>query len=184
MPANRSKNLKKRSPNHSLKKVPSFVGLKPASPHSSRVKSRNRAVGTRAELLLRRALRRIGLGYRLHVASLPGRPDVVFPESRVAVFCDGDFWHGRHWTARRAKLKGGSNSRYWVAKIKYNILRDLRQKNALRKSGWIVVRLWETDVLKDADGCAARIHQVLQAQVRAGRRQGTGAHFGNPMVPK
>src|SRR5438045_3086924 len=117
MPAKRSTNLKKAPSVQRPRSVPSFSGLKPSSTNSSWVKSRNRGAGTRAELALRRALKRLGLRYRINVSVLPGRPDVVFADSRVAVFCDGDFWHGRAWRTRRVKLMGGSNSRYWVAKI-------------------------------------------------------------------
>src|SRR6266576_4023975 len=162
MPAKRSTNRKKPPRVHPFRRVPSFVGLRPSSIRSSRVKSHNRATGTRAELLLQKALKRVGLGYRVNFTGLPGKPDVVLPDSRVAVFCDGDFWHGRHWKSRQTKLKAGSNSGYWVAKIGYNILRDKRQKNALRRAGWLVVRFWESDVVRDPDRCAARIRELVR----------------------
>src|SRR6266568_9303362 len=113
MPAKRSTNLKKRSSHHDSPKVPSFTGLRPASRNASVTKRRNRSTNTRAELQLRKAMSQLGLRYRLHVAGLPGRPDVVFSRSRVAVFCDGDFWHGRKWSASRSRLKAGANSKYW-----------------------------------------------------------------------
>jgi len=166
MPAKRSTNLKKAPVLQRSRNVPSFIGLKPSSTNSSRVKSRNQAVGTGAELVLRAALKRLGLRYRVNVSELPGRPDVVFPDSRVAVFCDGDFWHGRRWRTRRVKLMGGSNSRYWVAKIAYNILRDKRQTNALRRAGWRVIRVWETDVLRDPRRCAEKISRLMQRRAK------------------
>lgn len=66
-------------------------------------------------MLLRRAIWTLGLRYRVDVATLVGRPDLVFPRERVVVFCDGDFWHGRDLLARIAKLRKGSNAPYWVA---------------------------------------------------------------------
>ena len=106
----------------------------------------NRARDTSAELLLRRALWKRGLRYRLHVRSLPGKPDIVFRRQYVAVFVDGDFWHGRKWAQRKSKLKRGSNSSYWVRKIKYNIDRDQLVAKELERQGWLVVRLWEGDI--------------------------------------
>src|SRR4051812_10813559 len=76
---------------------PSFKGLSPASIQSSRSKRANRSSGTRHEEMLRRELLRLGLRYRKNDKRLPGRPDVVFSRARLAVFCDGDFWHGRDW---------------------------------------------------------------------------------------
>src|SRR6266550_2999750 len=107
MPAKRSTNLKKRSSRQLVTNAPSYAGFLPTSRNASRVKSRNRSANTRAELQLRKALSSLGLRYRLHVKRLPGRPDVVFIRSRVAIFCDGDFWHGRKWKARRSRLKTG-----------------------------------------------------------------------------
>ncbi|WP_348652882.1 hypothetical protein [Polyangium sp. y55x31] len=85
--------------------TPSFACLHPASENAStaaRAASAKR--NTRCELALRRELWRRGLRYRLHLPGLPGRPDIVFTKHRVVVFCDGDFWHGRHLEARLAKL--------------------------------------------------------------------------------
>src|SRR6267142_1733988 len=137
MPAKRSTNLKNRSSHQDSPKVPSYAGLRPASHNSSLAKRRNRAANTRAELQLRKALSKFGLRYRLHVTGLPGRPDVVLPRSRIVVFCDGDFWHGRNWKASRLRLKVGANSKYWISKIGYNIARDKRQTRELERAGWL-----------------------------------------------
>ena len=157
MPAKRSTNLKKRSSRQRTSKAPSYVGLRPASRSASTVKSRIRSGNTRAELQLRKTLFALGLRYRLHVAYLPGRPDVVFSGSRVAVFCDGDFWHGRNWRARRARLKAGTNAGYWIDKIRYNMARDKRQTRQLQREGWIVIRIWESVILQDPSAAARRI---------------------------
>lgn len=130
-------------------KVPSFNGLKPGSVLSSLIKRRNRSSNTLHEVELRRELRRLGLRFRKNVASLPGRPDIVFPEARVAVFCDGDFWHGRNWNTLKRKLSKGTNSSYWREKIATNIRRDKRNTRHLKESGWHVIRLWETEIRKN-----------------------------------
>lgn len=116
---------------------------------------------------LRRALWRLGLRYRVDVAELPGRPDVVFRREKVAVFCDGDFWHGRGLDARIAKLAKGHNAPYWVAKIQTNVARDRRNEEALREAGWLVLRYWESDVLCESNVIAAKILEAVLARREA-----------------
>ena len=154
--------------------APRFEGY---APSSTRASMTARAIGrteTRAEIELRRALWKRGLRYRKNVATLPGRPDIVFPRARLVVFVDGDFWHGRDWEARLAKLKRGSNAPYWVAKIGANIERDRRKTEALRAMGYEVVRVWETDVLRDPAAAAGVIAGHVAAPIaRASPRPAT-----------
>src|SRR5438874_13829898 len=127
--------------------APSYKGLSAASAIASRIASASSAKrDTRPELLLRRALRSVGLRYRIDVAALPGRPDLVISATRLAVFCDGDFWHGRNLKRRLQRLAAGHNSPYWVSKIKSNVDRDRRVDRQLRDAGWKVLRFWESDV--------------------------------------
>src|SRR5438105_3225796 len=84
--------------------APSFVGLRPSSERASRNARAIKKRDTEAEVALRRALWAVGLRYRKDVGRLPGRPDLVFARWRLAVFVDGDFWHGRDWDLRRRKL--------------------------------------------------------------------------------
>jgi DNA mismatch endonuclease (patch repair protein) len=86
---------------------------------------------------------------------------MVFHRTRVAVFCDGDFWHGRHLAARVAKLAAGHNAPYWVAKITANEARDRRHDEALAAAGWTVLRYWESDVLADADAVARAVYAAV-----------------------
>jgi DNA mismatch endonuclease (patch repair protein) len=111
----------------------------------------------RAEVALRKALWTLGLRYRKNVTTLPGKPDIVFQKMRVAIFIDGDFWHGRDWDARLAKLRRGSNAPYWVAKINANMERDKRKTAELQADGWTVLRVWETDVVRAPSEVAERI---------------------------
>lgn len=141
--------------------VPRFEDFQPASETASRIKRRNRGKDTKAELVLRRSVWRLGLRYRLHRNDLPGKPDLVFPRDKVAVFCDGDFWHGRNWRERKRRLKRGSNPGYWIPKIEANMARDRRQAQSLRRGGWRVVRLWETDILKDPSRAASRVRGAV-----------------------
>lgn len=140
--------------------VPRFDGLRPASETSSKIKQRTRATNTRAEVVLRKHLWKRGLRYRVHRSDLPGRPDIVFAGPKVVVFCDGDFWHGRDWGSRRAKLARGANADYWISKIESNMARDQGHAKHLRAAGWHVVRLWETDILKQPERA---VDEVLAA---------------------
>ncbi len=99
-------------------RAPSFDGLKPTSSTSSRCKRMNRRADTLHERVLRSALWRRGLRFRKNVSVLPGKPDIVFQRSRVVVFCDGDFWHGRDWRKLSRTLNAGANASYWLQKIR------------------------------------------------------------------
>src|SRR6266446_6323651 len=110
------------SPERPVAPRPSYKGLRPASAHATMAaRGSSKKTNTRCEVALRRALWAAGFRYRKNVSDLPGRPDIVFLRARIAVFCDGDFWHGRDWESRRQKLGRGTNSAYWLAKIQANI---------------------------------------------------------------
>ena len=115
----------------SAMKAPRYNRFTPSSASASYVKRRNKSKNSVAELSLRRALWSRGLRYRLHVANLPGKPDIVFKRDRVAVFIDGDFWHGRNWAQLEKKLLSRANPEYWIPKIRYNRNRDNEQTLAL-----------------------------------------------------
>src|SRR5688572_20949284 len=106
----------------------SYKGLKPKSKTTSRIaRASSRKAGTRPEIRLRQALRKLGLTFEVNVETLPGKPDVVFREARAVVFVDGDFWHGRNLTRRLASLTLGHNASYWTTKIQRNVQRDREQ---------------------------------------------------------
>jgi DNA mismatch endonuclease (patch repair protein) len=121
---------------------------------------------SRAELALRRALHAAGLRYRLHAPDVLGRPDLVIRSRRLAVFVDGDLWHGNPDEVRRrgrASLAELFPTRtdWWVAKIERTAERDREVTAALREQGWTVLRLWEHDVLRDPDGCARTVLEAI-----------------------
>ncbi len=148
-------------------KSPSYKGLRPASPAATTsARASSRKSDTKPELLLRRALWAAGHRYRKNVGDLPGSPDMVFLRARLAVFCDGDFWHGRDWPTRRAKLAHGHNAAYWTAKIERNMARDEQVNAALEALGWRVLRFWEGEIKKEADRVVKRIEVELQLPVR------------------
>ena len=131
----------------------------------SRIMRRVRSTDTKPELSLRRALWRRGLRYRVHRKDLPGCPDVVFPSKRLAIFIDGDFWHGRQWETRglpslTSQFKE-EKAEYWVPKIRKNVERDAKVNRALAGSGWHILRFWESDVGKDLDGCVSKVLEAV-----------------------
>jgi DNA mismatch endonuclease (patch repair protein) len=141
--------------------VPRYDGFRPRGAAASRVGAGNRRQDTTPEILLRKALRAVGIRYRSNVKRLPGCPDLILNKYRVAVFCDGDFWHGREWSKRKTKLLAGWNAEYWVAKIQQNRARDREVTGALRVLGWRVVRVWESDLRRDPLRVAAKILKLI-----------------------
>lgn len=126
-----------------------------------------RGKDTKAELALRRALHRRGLRYRLHASDVPGRPDIVIRSRRLAVFADGDMWHGNAWRLRglsRLEDMFPTNTEFWTKKIRRNMERDREVTARLTGEGWIVVRIWESEILADPDAAA---QEVLDALVKS-----------------
>lgn len=119
--------------------------------------SRIRGKDTSIELTIRSMLHKKGRRFRKHVTGLPGRPDVVFPSKKVAVFIDGDFWHGHRFAGWKNKL-----SPKWRDKIDENIRRDRRNFRRLRTKGWTVVRLWENEIEKNPETALAKIESTLE----------------------
>lgn len=115
--------------------------------------ARIRARHTSPERLLRRLLWQHGLRYRLHARTEIGRPDIVFPGPRVAVFVDGCFWHGcpEHYVRPR------SSNDFWAQKLQTNVKRDIRQTRELESLGWRVCRVWEHDVFEHPHRVVRRI---------------------------
>ena len=86
-------------------------------------------------------------------------------EGRLALFCDGSFWHGRYWKNLKEKLAAGSNPDYWVSHIESNRKRDRKVNRVLRGRGYVVLRLWDTDIQKRPEWCVGRIRKALDREV-------------------
>lgn len=147
------------------KTVPSYKAFKPSSKVASDIKSRNKKVNTKAELVLRSHVWRLGLRYRTHVKNLPGKPDMVFSRAKIVVFCDGDFWHGRDWEQQKKQLARRNNPEYWIPKIEYNITRDIQQTEELKRLGWHVIRIWEKDILQKPEIIAKMINDEVKKRI-------------------
>ena len=131
------------------------------SPMRSKIMSAVRSKNTLPELALRKVLSLRGLKYRLFSSKLPGKPDIVFSKSKVAVFCDGDFWHGRRWKRRKASGQFKIRRKYWIEKIEGNIKRDKLVNRRLRKLGWLVLRFWESDILKSPEKIGYMVYEAI-----------------------
>jgi DNA mismatch endonuclease, patch repair protein len=124
-----------------------------------------RSTENRTERALRQSLHRKGLRFRKYSRTLPGKPDIVFPTERVAVFVDGDYWHGRILRERgEAALLisiKNPNVDYWANKFRRNVSRDADATAALERDGWKVLRYWESDVKRGLEGTAERVASVV-----------------------
>ena len=115
---------------------------------------------TKPELLLRKALWANGIHYRKNYKSLPGKPDIVLTKYKIAVFCDGDFWHGRGYKHPGEQVK--SNNKFWVKKLSENVKRDKEVDALLSESGWLVLRFWESDIKKDVAAIVQCIGTIIE----------------------
>lgn len=129
----------------------------------SRVKSKD----TAPELALRKGLWSRGFRYRLYDKKLPGKPDLVFVSRKIALFIDGDYWHGRQWKKRgfdslEDQLSRVNNAKYWIKKIRGNMERDKKHNRELRNQGWRVIRIWETDLKQRGEKEIERVVRFIE----------------------
>ncbi len=129
----------------------------------SRLMSKIKSKGTKAELALRKALREEGLRYRLYYG--PEKVDIAFPREKVAVFVDGCFWHSCPEHGHIPK----SNVGYWGAKLSKNKERAAAKDARLRASGWAPVHIWEHEVYADPAACAKKVNGALESIDKKGR---------------
>jgi DNA mismatch endonuclease (patch repair protein) len=128
----------------------------------SRVKSRDTAI----EVALRKALWHEGIRYRKNYKLLPGKPDIAITKYRIAIFCDGEFWHGRDWARKQQGIR--SNRDYWLAKIEKNIDRDTQADMKLYRRGWLVFHFWGDDIKKDLSACVWEVREaIMRTQIEA-----------------
>lgn len=136
---------------------------------TSRMMAAVRNKDSKAELALRRALHARGVRYRLHAKDVMGRPDLVIRKYRLAIFIDGDFWHGNAWRLRglrRLEDLFPTNTEFWAAKIRRNMARDAEVTEILEKAGWTVVRVWESDVQSDLRRAVRHVLDAIEAARR------------------
>jgi DNA mismatch endonuclease (patch repair protein) len=125
-----------------------------------------RSRDTKPEITVRKALHALGYRFRLHRRDLPGRPDVVLPRHRIALFVHGCFWH-RHPdpTCKRARLPK-TRVDFWETKLTANRNRDLRCQTELRRLGWRVAIVWECE-LSDIEQLKNRLRGLIEDEACA-----------------
>jgi len=121
----------------------------------SRIKNKDTSI----EVDLCKALWGAGIRYRKNYKKIPGAPDIAITKYQIAIFCDGEFWHGKDWETKKSKIK--SNREYWIEKIERNMNRDCETDRSLYGMGWIVMRFWGSDIQKDLSGCVEDIKETI-----------------------
>lgn len=129
------------------------------TPETSRRMSRVRLKRGRGETALAKLLWHKGYRYRLNDRRLPGSPDIALIRQRVAVFVDGEFWHGKDWDRRRQRLK--RNRDYWIEKIEENMARDMRVDRQLLALEWTPIHFWSKDAERQPERCVECIEELI-----------------------
>lgn len=122
--------------------------------------SRIRSVNTKPEVLLRKALWAKGIRYRKNYPFLPGKPDIVLTRQKIAIFVDGDFWHARGHQDNPGE-QVATNKEFWQKKLARNVERDKEVNDELTEAGWLVLRFWEKDILKNLEKCIVDIEKYV-----------------------
>lgn len=125
------------------------------SPEISKRMSHVKTKRNSAEVMIAKSLWHRGYRYRLNYKALPGSPDIALTKYRIAIFIDGEFWHGKDFEQRKTKLK--NNKDYWIEKIQENIDRDLKNDKLLRQMDWYSIHFWSNDVIKYCNQCVEEV---------------------------
>jgi DNA mismatch endonuclease (patch repair protein) len=121
----------------------------------SRIRSKNTSI----EVFLRKALWHEGIRYRINYDKLPGKPDIAITKYKIAVFCDGELWHGKDWENKKQQIK--TNKDYWISKIERNMARDIDNEKKLENMGWVVIRFWGKEIKKNLVDCVNEIKETV-----------------------
>lgn len=147
---------KQIKPRLRFKKELGFTTTQARSDMMRKIKGNN----TKPEVLLRQKLWSYGVRYRKNVKKLYGVPDIVINKYRLAIFIDGEFWHGFDWEQKRHRIK--SNCEFWIDKIEHNMHHDREVNHELSKAGYVVLRFWANQVQKDTEKCASIITEHIK----------------------
>lgn len=116
---------------------------------------------SKIECVLRKALWEKGYRYRKNYSKLPGKPDIVLTRYQIAIFCDSEFFHGKDFDQLKVQLNKSKNSDFWIDKIQKNIDRDEEVNKLLKGQGWMVLRFWGKEILKNTDQCIRTIEEAV-----------------------
>jgi len=121
----------------------------------SRIKNKDTSI----EVALRKALWKAGIRYRKNYKKLPGTLDIAITKYQIAIFCDGEFWHGKDWENSKSKIY--SNRDFWIEKIERNIDRDNDVNRKICWNGWTVIRFWGNEIHDNLMGCVEDIKDII-----------------------
>ena len=110
---------------------------------------------------MRKALWKKGIRYRKNFQALPGKPDIAITKYKIAIFCDGEFFHGRDWEVLKPRLEKSNISQYWISKISKNRERDDQVNKQLLFRGWTVIRFWGNDIKKHTEECIQVVEEAI-----------------------
>lgn len=125
----------------------------------SKTMAKIKGINSKPELLLRKALWKENIRFRIHRKDLLGRPDLVIEKYQLAIFIDGDFWHGYEWQKRKPK----TNQQFWIPKIERNMQRDQFVNHSLQAMGYVVMRFWEHEIKQNLSACINQIKLYIEA---------------------
>lgn len=120
-----------------------------------------RSRDTKIEVLLRKALWKKGYRYRKNYKELPGKPDIVLTKYKIAIFCDGEFFHGKDWEVLKPRLEKSNNSDFWISKISRNREHDDEVNKKLLFMGWTVIRFLGKDIKNNTSECVNVVEEVI-----------------------
>ena len=120
-----------------------------------------RGKDTTIEVILRKALWARGYRYRKNYKRIPGSPDIVLTKYKIAIFCDGEFFHGKDWEVLKPRLEKSNNSEFWIKKISRNLERDDEINKKLLSMGWTVISFWGNENKKNTDECIRVIEETI-----------------------
>lgn len=120
-----------------------------------------RSNDTSIEVKLRKALWHKGYHYRKNDSRLPGKPDIVLTKYKIAIFCDGEFFHGKDWEILKPRLEKSDNSQYWISKISRKRERDEDVNKQLLFQGWTVIRFWGKEIQNNTDQCVKVVEEAI-----------------------
>lgn len=114
-----------------------------------------RSSETKMELHLYEGLLKYGVRFRKNVVSVFGKPDLAIKKYKIAIFVDGEYFHGKNWSVNKYRIK--TNREFWWTKIEGNIKRDKLVTRHLKREGWKVIRFWSSDVKNNVNKCCEKI---------------------------
>lgn len=139
----------------------------------------NKSKGTRLEKNFAQLLWNAGIHYRKNDAGVYGKPDFTLRGIKLAIFCDGDFWHGKDWNSHKQDFK--SHRDFWIPKIERNIRRDAEVNDRLKDEGWTVLRFWESDISNDPGRCISTVTRTIK-QIKSIHTMGKNKYNITPNI--